>query len=742
MRTVGAGHTTAWKAQAKTGDQRPVVRATIQKANLLQWDYDTFKSYGGDGDGKPRHRNGHFTSIIFGDPSMVREIRNIRNYNWSRSTEQDVATCTLTLLNSDITPIGNADEVAHADDFDLPGWFTYNRGQQASNPWGYDSETGWQDVYVPDRLVRTYEGYGSDPNVSPAEDPNLYQSGTWLIDKVTYTASGDITLQMRDVGRLLLDQIVFPPVVPYAEYPLEWEPIHTEQVPGRDCKGGSWDIPNGTASSSNDAYVGQGLTDPPYAYYVDSRGGVAGHYAKDALIKRDDTYWWSTGQTTASSKVWWQVDLDSPTALGAVRINPQGGPYRCYISVKTDRGWVGKKKIPYTVTTEGVDVEADIPFVKSVWVDRAFAEDHILPRKYRNVKAVRLTFSRLNDTKVSQNYPFRAGVDLVKLYTGNYDDLHFEKGTVLQSVGNFNDYTQIVKWVCAWGGFFWPDPSTGQDFQVTDQAGGQTTISYDAPDYILPKGRVWGTFMRTYTVTDQDSKLTVDLFDKKPLMDIINYVRDVVGFIFFIDEAGGVVWRLPNLGLNVNAPKQGNYLSPGHLEPRDRSRTASTVVISDEETIYDYSTTLSSANTRERIFVANVTGRIGTVIKGFRPTFQGRGFRRIAGWTDQHFKSKTQARIMADMVAAHQMFDYRRGKVTIPGYAAIQIDDQVQILERVTNETYFHYVLGITSVLDMESGKWEYTLDTHWLGEDPADAWVVKVSELSTATQNYLNALD
>jgi hypothetical protein len=51
----------------------------------------------------------------------------------------------------------------------------------------------------------------------------------------------------------------------------------------------------------------------------------------------------------------------------------------------------------------------------------------------------------------------------------------------------------------------------------------------------------------------------------------------------------------------------------------------------------------------------------------------------------------------------------------IPANPAIQIDDQVRIFERVTDETFFHYVTGITSAYDAETGKGEYTLrPTGW----------------------------
>lgn len=746
MRLVSAEMTEAWKSPDKTGDKRPTVRATIQRVVLQRYDYDTATAPGGEPQPE-RHRRGTFTSILFGNSSANVELRNIQSCQWSRSLDQDVATCTIELLNSELSPIGSTDpmDVSPTGEFDLPGMFTYNRGSTtvSANRWGYDDDTGWRELIAPDRLIRTYEGYGSDETVPPALDENLVQTGAWLIDRVTYTDTGSIEIECRDVGRLLLDQIVFPPNIPYAEYPLTWEKMRSINVPGRDSTGGSWDYPRGTATSSNNKYIGEGLTDPPYGPYVGPYGGVNGHTAAHALKKDDtdpakgdlDRYWWSTGQTTAHSKVWWQVDLNKPTSLAAVRLALKRGPYAVFISVKTGKGWVGRKKIPYDVTTGGVDVDANIRFVKMVQGDAALPFDVTLPRKYKDVRAVRITFTRLLNTQVG-NYPFRAGLKWMQLYTGQFAELGFHRGQVLKVVGNYRDYTDIVKWVCAWGGFYWPEHSTGRDFMQMSYDndprpdGGRRTLSYAARDVRLPKGRAWGDFEQSGTAGE--AKLTIDLFDKKPLMDIINYVRDVLGFNFFVDETGGVVWRMPNLW------KLGNYVSPTDLEGRNtRKRTSQIVTIDEEETLLAYSTTLDSQDLRERIFVANNTGKTGIVIKGFTP--YNTGLRRIAGWTDQHFENRQEVRIMADMLAARQMFSFRRSKITIPGYPALQIDDQCRVFERVTNETYYHYILGISSNLDMRAGTWTYDMDTHWLGERPSDAWVVRVDELDAVTQNYLN---
>lgn len=744
MRHVPAEMTQNWKDQAKTGAQRPVVRATIQVQNLKRFEYDTAWANGGTFD-TDRHRTGIFTSMIFGDLSGVREIRNIKSYNWKRSVDQDVATCEITFLNAEMTAIGNpAYQSPTETDFEQPGYYTFNRGQQniSANRWGYDDDTGWQGLFVPDRLVRTYEGYGTDSSVSPALDPNLIQSGVWLIDKVDYGTDGTVTLTMRDLGRMLLDQICFPPVIPYAEYPLQWSRFRSENVPARDVTGGHWvtDMrPLGDATSSNTVYIGEGLVDPPFSAYVTSNGGWNGHHPRHALTADYNEWWTSTGQTTRDSFVWWEFDCNDPIPLAALRLSLKGGPCRVYISVHNGTNWIGKRKIPYEVTTEDIPIGAKIPYMKSVIADRGFPFDVILPRVVNSATKIRITFTRL--VNGIGNYPWRASLRHIHAYTADdAGDLGFTQGEVLKVVGNYGDYTAIVKWICAWGGFFWPPHGTGLDFQRinlgVDATTGQEKIFYTYPvaDGSLPKGRVWGDFMPAGTAGVAD--LTIDLFDKKPLMDVINYVRDLLGFLFFIDETGGVVWRMPNIW------SLGNYVSPGQLQLRpwsSRVRTTDIITLDEEDTLLDYSTTLDSSNIRERIFVANTVGKVGTLIKGFNP--YPVGLRRLAGWTDQNFATKQETRVMADMISARQMFTYRRGHATIPGYPAIQIDDQIRIFERLTNETYYHYVLGIESSLDMDSGEWYYKLETHWLGERPSDAWVVHVDELAQGTQQYLNAI-
>lgn len=98
---------------------------------------------------------------------------------------------------------------------------------------------------------------------------------------------------------------------------------------------------------------------------------------------------------------------------------------------------------------------------------------------------------------------------------------------------------------------------------------------------------------------------------------------------------------------------------------------------------------------------------------------------------------------MADMIALRQLFTYRTDSATIPGYPRIQIDDQILLTEEVTGEGYLHYVTGISSTNDLETGAWKYELDTHWLGSDPEGEWAFD-PDLSFAptTRTYLAMQD
>jgi hypothetical protein len=204
-------------------------------------------------------------------------------------------------------------------------------------------------------------------------------------------------------------------------------------------------------------------------------------------------------------------------------------------------------------------------------------------------------------------------------------------------------------------------------------------------------------------------------------------VRDIVGFVFFTDETGGAIWRSPNIW------------SVGNWVTGEADRTTDVVTIDAPVSMLGMSSKVSSRSVREKIFVANVNGRFGAVSAGYNP--YPSGMRRIGGWTDQHFTTEAECRVMADLITLRQMFQYRTDTVQIPGNPAIQPDDQVRMYEEVTGEQYIHYVRSISSSWDRRSGKWTYDLQTHWLGVEPGVRWATDQKELSIDTLNYLALL-
>jgi hypothetical protein len=736
VRTVPAEMTAAWYSGEFIGSKRPIARVTIQRPRMQVY----------------RTAENLFTSIVFADTSMTGlphpvEMPNIKSVNWNRSIETDAAECTLEFWNTRPLAIG---EQPTPGELDRMGFYTFaTTGSAAGNDpvtgtgghghsdmakerWG-KVPTHWSRLFIPDALVRTYEGYGCDPTKAPEDDPNLVQTGVWMIDEVEYHANGLITVNCRDLGRLLMDHMAFPPVVPFqagwksAFYPkgAYAYPIHF--------------------TSKGDGQIGDlplRMESLPLRYHSDS-GSESGHPGQGAFDGDLETYWLSEGLERSdqdTSFVWVQGTM-AKQRLRQVKLRPWMLGPQVYVSVFSKGEWRGREKIP-AAAGSGMD----IPFVRTTTLGAAGEIVFNMPGDgIVDAEMVRLTMGNLSSF-VTRNVlldPLGDG-----LHRGGVRSLTAAGGPLPDAQGqreqNYDDYTDIVKLFCAWAGFYWPehavehlskavppgtlppaDPGGGFDptrvkswrFLSDDEA---QTIRY---------GRVWGDWQNTGTYGV--ASLGPQIWDKKSLMDGINYIRDIVGFIFQIDELGGAVWRAPNI-YNL-----GNIMRTA--SNRSGARTKRMVTIDERQTLIDLRAKLSSRNVRERIFVSDTTGRHGGMAKGW--TALALGMRRVGGWTDQNFETSEECQVMADMIALRQMMTYRTDTITIPGYPAIQVDDQVRIFERTTADTFVHYVKSIGSSLDMLDGSWTYDLETQWLGERPFDRWAFNPEDLSEETQYYLSRL-
>jgi hypothetical protein len=686
--------TAIWTGGEFTGDKQPMARVTIQKMHIQLQKVDKERL---------------FSTAVFGQGEIPRELPNIKSVEWERSVGADVATCTIVLYNTAPLPLG--DTPPTGGDFDLPGYYTFNYGATSwsNSRWGHEGNA-WQDWLMPDRLIRTYEGYGFDPTSIPENDAHLVQTGVWLIDDVEFTHDGLITVTCRDIGRLLLDQIMFPPVIPLANYPLEFQAYHQVDNP---------DIVTTTGSVSR----------PSYAYdsgapYNGANASLYGHRASDAFDGNAGTYWLSVGNALPSAGYSFEfVEGAVNGTVSAVTVHVWGGPYKAYLSLRVGGKWTGRSEIPYD---ENNPVSApngsDINYVASMSIGHEATRTFKLANPVANVERVRVTFTNLFNSGIGP-YRYRAGVR--EITVSSQKSVTKDGGT--HTEGDYGDYSEIVRYLLASGGFHWPRTSMGF---LTKSDGSTVSLQPSSNDPYLKSGRVWGDIETAGTAGP--AALGVDIWDKKPLMDGIAYVRDILSYIFFIDETGGAVFRIPNIW------SVGNYVGDFSY---NAGRTSNMVTIDERQTLLGLRAKISSRNIRENVFVANTNGRIGAVAAGFNPINPDPGMRRVAGWTDQHFATTNEAQVMADLITVRQMFEFRSDSLTIVGNPAIQIDDQVKIFERTTNEGYIHYVKSIKSTNDLEAGKWTYDLDTHWLGEAPFSKWAFDPTKLSAATQTYLAAI-
>jgi hypothetical protein len=720
MRTVTGTTTSRWRQRMKLGDSRARARVTIQPMAISRF---TGPEYTAPGD-----KENTYTSMVFGQSSDVRELPNVKSITIQRSVDQDAQTCTIELWNVDDIPIGatlTAEELANHE---RPGWFTFNRGD-SGNPWGQTTNT-WRDWIVPDRIIRTYEGYGINPVVAADKDTNMYLSGVWLIDAISLTPDGSIKVECRDGARELLECVIFIPVVPEDYYPLEWEKRHTVQTGVEVIPGPVYTLIY--QSDSNLPYIGKGFTDGSYPY-VSSDGSVRGHYGWQAFDGNNETYWLSVGnksRQSTSAFEWVQgvpIVKSNPNVAAdvqAVRVRSWGGPYSVYISVKVDGTWKGKYKIPYIANA--VDANTDIKYVKRGKIGRNETKWFKLPKIYEGVEAIRITLHNLYDSNIG-TFPYRGGVREVRWSpTGTTQP-------IVETLGNYDDYADIVKTILAWGGFYWPPASTNRSY-IRSSDGSNTTLAQASADPVLVAGNVWGDISETGVGGEDWTKLEAQVWDQKPLMDAIKYVQEIVAYTFFVDETGGAVFRQPNIW------QYGNYVSGTNGGPSP-SRDTNIITLTDTVDVLGFNLTVSSRNRRDAVFVGNVDGTMGAVARGYNP--YPSGTRRVGGWTDQNFQSQTEVEVMAALIAIRQALKFRTATVEIAGYPAIQIDDQIIIQERITGTNHLFYIDGLTNTYDAMTGTYKYQLSLQWLGTPSALVTVADMLPLvsSDAARVYISEM-
>jgi lysophospholipase L1-like esterase len=397
------------------------------------------------------------------------EVPSIKTISWNRSNTQDLASCNISMYNTWHNL--NEEEQELAGQLGKPGYFWPKRGQgdsaitweQSPGKGAYtkdgvwDANFSWENVLVEDVIIRTYEGRGGKPTPGNfksiqdnIDDDELLITGVWIVNSVTAGSDGTLTLNCTDIGRILIDQMVFPPVIPGTVYPLEYYP------PGRSA----FDSPWGPKLKRSEIYIPEssGIIDnisPAKKGEVWIRGFNSSadadttvnsiHPISHAVDGDWDTYAMSEAyETMTGGKPYFEFlpgsDPEFGSGINSLKVKTWGGGYTVYISIAEDPDpdnpsstsvWKGAENIPgggikYVKKAviplylpDGMEEPMDIDLSDVVWVDDDGDEiddpfERFSPNTYYAHK-VRLTFENLQYSHIPDGTArYRCGIrDLV-----------------------------------------------------------------------------------------------------------------------------------------------------------------------------------------------------------------------------------------------------------------------------------------------------------------------------------------
>lgn len=392
------------------GDQKPVTRVFVQEpwadADAGEEDYVLRTTSGNTGVGNSAKRGLPFRWFQRQDNTQdMREIPNLQSISIDRSVDQDAALISLKLTNSWMYELGAAP--AGAEQAGQPGYFTPTRGNsaEANARWGH-TQNEWNDVLVPNALLRVYTGFGGATGdvLDAVAAGNLALYGIFLLDDVRIATNGTISVTGRDVAKLLIEQQLFPPLVPHAKYPLHYRRWEYDHVKVRAAK--KTIKPNTTSGITNPGDKNTVYKDSSADRWYGPNASIYGHRGTDSIDGNAASYALSVGNSHPSRPFctdWWEYECNDE--MNAIYLHPWAGGYVLYVSVKEGGSWVSHDDPPaddggvipydpaelYGTQPTVVDTGANIPYVAKFVVGHEEAAEFVLPRKY-NAERVRVTF--------------------------------------------------------------------------------------------------------------------------------------------------------------------------------------------------------------------------------------------------------------------------------------------------------------------------------------------------------------
>lgn len=416
-----------WETGVYVGDNRPKTFVTVEKHWQLTKTASTVGNY----------TKGPIRWWQQADSSQVETVvPNIKSVSIDRSIDSDAASCTIEIFNQKTldpnvdTPIDGV--------FGDPGYYSWRRGesQRALDRFG-QTENDWKNILIPDALIRTYQGYGGwDKTFGVAlQDKDILMTGVWLVDTVSLTSDGIIVLQCRDMAKLLIEQRLYPPLVPKRHYPLRycrWK--HSVETVREEFD--THDRRTIYRTSSADAWYGENAS-------------IHGHRGTDSLDGDIFTYALSVGNGDPNAGYatdYWEYDVGEE--INSVYVHPFMGNYTMYVSVMENGVWQGTVNVPYDISALeatgnppwGVtDTGADIPYILQTSVPWEEPQTYMLDRNYQ-AERIRVSFRNPQLTQWGPNR-YRSGIREVRARASTGTPGHTEERKLTSKTdGNMTDY--------------------------------------------------------------------------------------------------------------------------------------------------------------------------------------------------------------------------------------------------------------------------------------------------------------
>jgi hypothetical protein len=221
-----------------------------------------------------------------------------------------------------------------------------------------------------------------------------------------------------------------------------------------------------------------------------------------------------------------------------------------------------------------------------------------------------------------------------------------------------------------------------------------------------------------------DERLPLEMFDKKPVIDPISQLAEIVNYRIGDDEDGAFFFTTKNI-YNF-----GNFYLDGTWTPE--------IVEFDERwNLFDLTEKGTLAYDRSEIVISteDPTDALDTTVTTrFVPpnVDRLRGMFRPLLWFNGAFTNAEEQRVMAELIAVQLYLRQRQVQLVGPSHPGINRNDQVRVYERATGSTWIYYLQSKHVTWDRKSGKAVMRCDAHWLGDDDLRAITVDRSATTT----------